>query len=85
MDLYSIVSQHHLELGFAYWTQTAKLHISMTQLPFNVTKKKKKKEKEKIHRNLSLWLILVHRRLAVFSRTFMVVFLIFAFLFDILE
>lgn len=83
MDLYSIVSQHHLELGFAYWTQTAKLHLSVTQLPFNVSKKKK--AKEKIHRNLSLWLILVHRRLAVFSRTFMVVFLIFAFLFDILE
>lgn len=83
MDLHSIVSQHHLELGFAYWTQTAKFHLSMTQLPFNVSRKKK--AKKKIHRNLSLWLILVHRRLAVFSKTFMVVFLIFAFLFDILE
>ena len=45
MDLHSIVSQHHLELGFAYWTQTAKPHLSMTQLPFNVSKKKKGKGK----------------------------------------
>lgn len=44
MDLHSIVSQHHLELGFAYWTQTAKLHLSVTQLPFNVQKKPHKKQ-----------------------------------------
>lgn len=46
MDLHSIASQHHLELSFAYWTQTAKLHLSMTQLPFNVPKKKKKGEEK---------------------------------------
>lgn len=45
MDLHSIVSQRHLELGFAYWTQTAKLHLSVTQLPFNVPKRKSSKEK----------------------------------------
>lgn len=52
MDLHSIVSQHHLELGFAYWTQTAELHLSVTQLPFNV-QKKPTESKEKIHWNLS--------------------------------
>lgn len=45
MDLHSIVSQHHLELDFAYWTQTASVHLSVTQLPFNVQKKKKQRKK----------------------------------------
>lgn len=42
MDLHSTVSQHHLELVFAYWTQAAKLHLSVTQLPFNVQQQGRK-------------------------------------------
>lgn len=47
MNLNPIVPRHHLELGFAYWTQTTKLHLSMTQLPFNVPQTQTQKLREK--------------------------------------
>lgn len=33
MDLYSVVSQHHLKLGFAYWTPNYKTSLKRDSIP----------------------------------------------------